>query len=39
LTDAVKIIGGVDLFFGEGESFFGQLRGNRAAYVELRYGF
>jgi hypothetical protein len=39
LTDALKVIGGVDLFFGDDESFFGQLRKNRAAYLELRYGF
>jgi hypothetical protein len=39
LTDALKIIGGVDLFFGDSESLFGDLRKNRTAYVELRYGF
>lgn len=39
LTDALKVIGGVDLFFGDDETYFGQLRKNRAAYLELRYGF
>ena len=39
LTDAVKLIAGVDLFFGEDDSFFGQLQENRTAYVEMRYGF
>jgi hypothetical protein len=39
LSDAVKIIAGLDFFFGPDDSFFGQLRKNRAGYVELRYGF
>ena len=39
ITDEVKAIVGMDLFFGDGDSFFGNLRQNRVAYVELRYGF
>jgi hypothetical protein len=39
ITDEVKAIVGLDLFFGDGDSFFGNLRQNRVAYVELRYGF
>ena len=32
-------LGGIDVFFGDDDSFFGQLRDNRTAYLELRYGF
>jgi hypothetical protein len=39
LTDAVKLIGGIDLYFGDDQTFFGQLGDNRVAYVEVRYGF
>lgn len=39
ISDNVKAIAGADLFFGDADSFFGQLRQNRVFYVELRYGF
>lgn len=39
ITDNVKVIAGLDLFFGDELSFFGQLRRNRTTYLELRYGF
>jgi hypothetical protein len=39
ISDQLKAIAGIDMFFGDGDSFFGNLRKNRTAYLELRYGF
>jgi hypothetical protein len=39
ITDHVKVTAGVDLFFGDTDTFYGQLRDNKTAYLELRYGF
>jgi hypothetical protein len=39
VTDNLKILAGLDLFFGETESFLGQLKENRTLFIELRYWF
>ncbi|XZG70411.1 hypothetical protein ACTSKR_00740 [Chitinibacteraceae bacterium HSL-7] len=38
LTDAWQLQLGAERYFGDPESFFGQLRPNTLAYVQLRYG-
>lgn len=39
VNDHVQLLGGIDHYFGEQRSFFGQLRANRLAYLQVRYGF
>lgn len=39
ITDRVKAVLGVDRFFGDEDTFFGQLQDNTTVYLELRYGF
>ena len=39
ITDRWKAVVGADIFRGEGQSFFGRLRDNSAAYAELRFSF
>ncbi len=39
VTDRWKVVAGADLFRGERRSFFGRLRDNSTAYVEVRWSF
>jgi hypothetical protein len=39
LSDHVQLHTGIDHYYGKEHSFFGQLRANQTAYVQLRYGF
>ena len=38
LTDHLKLIGGLDYYYGPDNTFFGQLSDNRTLYVQLEYG-
>jgi hypothetical protein len=39
VTDAVKLIAGADIFFGERDRVYGELRRDQGVYIEVRYGF
>lgn len=39
VTDRVKLIGGLDYYYGASDTFFGQLSDNKTVYMQLEYGF
>jgi len=37
VADGVKLVGGVDYYYGPADTFFGQLRDNKTVYLQLEY--